>query len=327
LAFLVAVILAFVPAFFFSWFIYWLDRYEKEPKLLLFGAFFWGGFISIIGAIVGSLILDVGFSAVFQDRALANLASGSITAPFVEEFWKGLAVLIVFLLFRKEFDSLLDGIVYGAIAGLGFAATENVLYFMGQYAEAGWAGLFTNFAMRVGVFAWGHPFYTSFTGIGFAVARMNRSILVKLIAPPLGYMTAVFAHSFHNTAVVFVESLGSFVLVILAEWLGWFLMLGFIVWMLLHESRLLKKYLQEEVQRGLISQAQMNTAVSFFQFNARLSALRSGSFLNTSRFYQVCGELAHKKEQLTRIGDERGNSGIIETLRAELARLAPRAKA
>src|SRR5689334_15677497 len=96
LAILTAIALAFIPAFFFAWFIYWLDRYEKEPKLLLFGAFFWGGFVAIIGGIIGSLILDAGISTVFHDDALSSLASGSLTAPLVEEFWKGLAILIIF---------------------------------------------------------------------------------------------------------------------------------------------------------------------------------------------------------------------------------------
>jgi hypothetical protein len=47
--------------------------------------------------------------------------------------------------------------------------------------------------------------------------------------------------------------------------------------------------------------------------------------MKTSRFYQVCGELAHKKEQLIKL-DERGNTRIIEQLRSELVALAPVAK-
>lgn len=327
MAFLVAVPLAFIPAFFFSWFIYWLDRYEKEPRWLLFMAFFWGGFVAIIGALIGSLILDVGFTAILQDETLVDIAGGSITAPFVEEFWKGLAVLAIVLIFRKEFDSILDGVVYGAIAGLGFAATENVLYFMGQYADGGWAGMFANFALRIGVFAWGHPFYTAFTGIGFAVARMNRNILVKIIAPVIGYFLAVFAHSFHNTSLVFVSGLGSLALVILVEWAGWFIFLGFIGFMVYKEQGLLKKHLREEVTSGLITENQYKTAVSFFQFGARMAALSGGVYGATSRFYQVCGELAHKKEQLVKFGDERGNIAIIDKLRTELTSLAPKAKA
>jgi protease PrsW len=326
MAFLVAVPLAFIPAFLFSWFIYWLDRYEKEPRWLLIMAFVWGGFVAVIGAIIGSIILDVGFMVVLQDETLTDIASGSITAPFVEEFWKGLAVLAVVLIFRKEFDSILDGIVYGAIAGLGFAATENVLYFLSQYADGGWAAMLSNFTLRVGVFAWGHPFYTAFTGLGFALARMNRNVLVKIIAPIIGYFLAVFAHSFHNTSLIFVSGLGSLVLIVLVEWAGWIIFLGFIGWMVRHEQGLLKRHLREEVANGLLTENQYRTAVSFFQFSARLAALSDGVYRATSRFYQVCGELAHKKEQLIKFGDERGNTAIVTNLRNELTLLAPKAK-
>jgi RsiW-degrading membrane proteinase PrsW (M82 family) len=327
MALLVAIPLAFIPAFFFSWFIYWLDRYEKEPRWLLFMAFFWGGFVAVIGAIIGSIILDVGFMVILQDETLTDIAGGSITAPFVEEFWKGLAVLAVVLIFRREFDSILDGIVYGAIAGLGFAATENVLYFMSQYAEGGWAGMISNFTLRVGVFAWGHPFYTAFIGIGFAVARLNKNILIKIIAPIVGYFLAVFAHSFHNTSLIFVSGLGSLALIVLVEWAGWIIFLGFIGWMVRTEQGLLKKHLREEVTNGVISEAQYKTAVSFFQFGARFSALSNGVYRITSRFYQVCGELAHKKEQLAKFGDESGNALMIENLRVEMSALRSKALA
>lgn len=326
MALLVAIPLAFIPAFFFSWFIYWLDRYEKEPRWLLFMTFFWGGFVAIIGTLIVATVFEIGFSIVLNDAVLEDIAGGSITAPVVEEFMKGLAVMLVFFIFRKEFDSILDGIIYGGIAGLGFAATENVFYFMGQYADGGWAGMFTNFALRVGVFAWGHPFYTAFIGIGFAVTRMNRNMLIKFIAPIIGYFAAVFAHAFHNTAVIFVTGLGSLALVVLLEWSGWLIFLGFIIWMIRHEQGLLKKHLREEVASGLISEAQYKTAVSFFQFGARMAALSGGVYKSTANFYQYLGELAHKKEQLAKFGDERGNTAIIEQLRGSIASLAPQAK-
>jgi len=326
MALLVAIPMAFIPAFFFSWFLYWLDRYEKEPRWLLLMTFFWGGFIAIIGTLIVASIFEIGFSFVLNDAVLEDIAGGSITAPLVEEFMKGLAVLAVFLLFRKEFDSVLDGIIYGGIAGLGFAATENVFYFMGQYSEAGWAGMFANFALRVGVFAWGHPFYTAFTGLGFAVARTNKNILIKIAAPVIGYFFAVAAHAFHNTVLLFVSGLGSLVFVVLVEWASWIFFLGFIIWMIRHEQGLLKKHLQEEVTNGLINEAQFKTAVSFFQFGARMAALSGGVYRATSHFYQYLGELAHKKEQLAKFGDERGNAAIIEKLRANIASLALQAK-
>ena len=103
-------------------------------------------------------------------------------------------------------------------------------------------------------------------------------------------------------------------------------MLLFIIWMLVNERNIVKRQLREEVNNGTISPAQYRTALSFVQSGARLNALTSGSYFATSRFYQVCGELAHKKEQYAKLGEERGNSAIIDKLRGELTRLAPRAK-
>jgi hypothetical protein len=97
--------------------------------------------------------------------------------------------------------------------------------------------------------------------------------------------------------------------------------------MIVHERSILKRHLREEVEKGYLSPGQYNSALSFFQLNAYVSALTSGSFLKTARFYQVCGELAHKKEQFSRMGDERGNIRIIEKLRSELLALSVVAKA
>ncbi|MCZ2126515.1 MAG: PrsW family intramembrane metalloprotease [Anaerolineales bacterium] len=319
------ILLAFVPAFFFSWFLYWIDRYEKEPRWLLFAAFFWGGFFAIIGALIFSLIFQVGFGAVLHDATLEDIAGGSITAPIVEEFMKGLAVLLIFFIFRNEFDSLLDGAIYGGIVGFGFAATENVFYFLSAYDEGGAGGALVLFALRVGVFAWGHAFYTAFTGLGFAVARTNKNPIVKIIAPVVGYILAVFAHSFHNTSLLFASGLGSLALIVLIEWTGWLIFLGFVIWLIRREQGLLKKHLIAEVASDLISDAQYDTAVSFFQFSARLSAISGGTYRATNRFYQNLGELAHKKEQLEKFGEERGNTAIIQNLRAAIAEDAPKA--
>ena len=114
---------------------------------------------------------------------------------------------------------------------------------------------------------------------------------------------------------------------ILADYIGYAFMLGFIIWMISHERNLLKTHLIEEVNNGLISRSQFNSAVSFFQTGSHLAALTSGTFRQTKRFYQVCGELAHKKEQLAKVGDEGGNIKMINEYRTELMQLAPLAKA
>jgi protease PrsW len=323
-----AILFGFVPMFIFAVFVNWLDRYEKEPKLLLGAAFVWGVVIAGGGAFILNTAFGIGIYAVTGSESIADFGTTSIIAPIIEEGLKGLAVLVVFLLFRNEFDSILDGIVYGAITAMGFAAIENVLYiYRNGFQESGWEGFWTLVVIRVFLVSWMHPFFTSFTGIGLAVSRLSRNGLVKFIAIPTGYTVAVLAHAFHNTFSSVLGGSGGFFIGLIADYIGYFFMLLFIIWVISRERNILKQQLVEEVNSGLISRQQYNSAISFFQISTHLSALTSGTFRKTARFYQVLGELAHKKQQLVSVGEERGNSLIIGQLRSEAAQLAPVAQA
>lgn len=323
-----AFIFGFVPMFIFAAFVNWLDRYEKEPKLLLGAAFLWGVIIAGGGAFILNTAFGIGLYAITGSEGVAEFGTASIIAPIIEEGLKGLAVLVVFLLFRNEFDSILDGIVYGAITAMGFAAIENVLYiYRNGFQESGWEGFWTLVVIRVFLVSWMHPFFTSFTGIGLAVSRLSRNGLIKFIAIPTGYIVAVLAHAFHNTFSSVLGGAGGFFIGLIADYIGYFFMLVFIIWVVNRERNILKQQLVEEVNSGLISRQQYNAAISFFQIGTHLSALTSGTFRKTVRFYQALGELAHKKQQLVSVGEERGNSLIISQLRSEVAQLAPVAQA
>ena len=327
MALLGAFFFGFVPMFLFAAFVNWLDRYEKEPKLLLGAAFIWGVVIAGGGSYILNTAVGIGVYSITGSASAADFSTTSIAAPIIEEALKGMAVLAVFLMFRKEFDSVLDGIVYGAITAMGFAAIENVLYiYRNGFQGAGWEGFWTLVFIRVVLVGWMHPFFTTFTGIGLAVARINRNVLIKIIAVPAGYTVAVMTHAFHNTFSTVVGGGGGFILGLIADYIGYAFMLGFIIWMIIYERNILKRQLVEEVNSGMISASQYHTAISFFQTTAHLSALTSGKFRATSRFYQVLGELAHKKEQLAKLGEEGGNTEIIQKLRGELAQLASVAK-
>jgi RsiW-degrading membrane proteinase PrsW (M82 family) len=328
MALLGALFFGFVPMFLFAAFVNWLDRYEKEPKLLLGAAFVWGVIIAGGGAYILNTAFGIGIYALTGSEGAAEFGTTSIVAPIIEEGLKGLAVLVVFLMFRNEFDTVLDGVVYAAVTAMGFAAIENVLYiYRNGYLESGWEGFWVLVVIRVVLVGWMHPFFTAFTGIGLAIARMTRNVLAKIIAIPTGYAIAVVAHAFHNTFSGLIGGFEGLLAGTFVDYLGYGVMLIFIIWMIVYERNILKKNLRDELNNGLISPKQYNSATSFFQTNAHISALTSGTFRSTARFYQVCGELAHKKEQLSRMGDENGNTKIIETLRAELMHLAPQAKA
>jgi RsiW-degrading membrane proteinase PrsW (M82 family) len=328
MALLGAFFFGFVPMFLCAAFVNWLDRYEKEPTLLLGAAFLWGVIVAGGGAFILNTAFGIGLYALTGSEGAAEFGTTSIIAPIIEEGLKGLAVLIVFFLFRREFDSVLDGIVYASITAMGFAAIENVLYiYRNGFQESGWEGFWTLVFIRVLLVGWMHPFFTAFTGIGLAIARLSRNLLVQMIAVPAGYTVAVLAHAFHNTFSSLIGGGGGFLVGLIADYLGYVIMLAFIIWMIAHERNILQKNLRDEVANGSISPKQYNTAISFFQTSAHLAALTSGSFGPTRRFYQVLGELAHKKEQLAKVGDEGGNTRIINQLRGELVQLAPLAKA
>lgn len=315
-----AIFFGFVPALINAAILNWLDRYEKEPKLLLALMFFWGFVVAAGGAFIINTIGGIGVYLFTASESTADFTTGSIIAPIVEESLKGLAVLIVFLFFRREFDSILDGMIYAGIVALGFAATENAFYIYDKgFASGGWGGFWFLVFVRVILVGWQHPFYTAFTGIGLALSRTSRNPLVKFGAPVAGWILAVITHSFHNTFGGLIGGLEGLAVGTVFDWTGWFFMFIFSVWMITREGRLLPKHLQEEVAAGRITPAQLKKAASPFGSTFAIFSGRAAA-----RFYQVCGELAHKKEQYATHGDEAGNLAIIEKLRAELAALSPR---
>lgn len=322
---IISLFLGVVPAVFYATIVYWLDRYEKEPLFLIGGVFLWGAIVAAGGAYILNTVFGMGIFFVTGSEAASSIATGSVSAPLVEESLKGLAVLIVFLVFRKEFDNLLDGVVYAGVAALGFAATENSIYIYRGYVSDGVGGLiFLTFVRNILV-GWQHPFYTAFIGIGLALARMTPHTLLKIAAPFVGWGLAVFTHALHNTTALFIGDLGSLALMSIVEWTGWLFMLGLIGWFVHRERTLIQHYLKEEVELGTITARQYKTAASAILVSlARFNALTSGKPLPTYRFYQECAELAHKKHQAEKLGEEKARP-IVERIRADLARLSPQA--
>ena len=287
------------------------------------GVFIWGAVVAAGTAFFINTVLEMGVYFFTGSEKASEMATDSVIAPVVEEILKGFAVLTVYLVFRREFDSILDGIVYAGVAALGFAATENVYYIYSYgYQAGGYPELLWLVFVRVVLVGWQDPFYTAFTGIDLAITRLSRNRLVQLAAPPAGLLAAILTHSFHNTVANLATGLEGMAAGTLSDWTGWFFMFLIILWATNREQRQIVEELKEEVTRGLITPFQYQTASSAWsQSSARLGALLSGHYTLTSHFYQTCTELAHKKHQWATLGEEGGNSAIIERLRGELARL------
>lgn len=197
IAILVSLFAAIIPALLYVMLFYWADRYEREPRWLVTVAFFWGALPAVILSLIGELLIGEPFVA--EPNTLAgDVVSGSLVAPIIEELFKGAALFAIFWWKRQEFDGVLDGIVYGALVGFGFAMTENLLFFLGSYADGGFGALTIVIFLRSIVFGLNHAFYTSMIGIGIGIARHKRSFLARLLWCSVGLMAGIFAHALHN---------------------------------------------------------------------------------------------------------------------------------
>jgi len=116
--------LALAPVFILLVYVYFRDKYDKEPIGLLLKGLFLGALVTIPVVFVES-----GFSVL--GKSLSGFAAaayhGFVVAGFTEEMFKFLAVMFIFWR-HKAFDEKFDGIVYAVFVSLGFAAVENILY-------------------------------------------------------------------------------------------------------------------------------------------------------------------------------------------------------
>ncbi|HEX6293178.1 MAG TPA: PrsW family intramembrane metalloprotease, partial [Herpetosiphonaceae bacterium] len=156
---LVPLVAAFLPTSLYTLVLWWLDRYEKEPLHLLLVTFVWGAFPALVLAIFAELAVDGVAQYTFGPGA-----ESTIVAPIVEELLKAIALIGLFVFARREFNGVLDGIIYGALVGFGFAMSENILYFM-AYSEE----LVGVWLLRSVIFGFNHAFFTSIVGIALGL--------------------------------------------------------------------------------------------------------------------------------------------------------------
>lgn len=126
-------ILSLAPVLIIAGYIYFRDKYEKEPLQLLLVAL-------LAGALTVIPIMFVErFLSTFTDFFYGLLAAAwkaFVVAAFTEELFKFIALYLL-IWKSREFNDKYDGIVYSVFISLGFAAVENVLYVVGNGAFTG----------------------------------------------------------------------------------------------------------------------------------------------------------------------------------------------
>lgn len=193
-------VLAAIP-FVIVWFaVRAIDRWEPEPRRLLVFAVAWGAIAAVVISLAVDLLLTLALGR------LPAAFSAVVQAPIVEEVAKGVGVLLIFALARRAFDGAVDGIVYGALIGAGFALTENVQYFALSYLEGGPAQVASTFFLRAVLSPFAHVMFTSLTGfaLGLAARRGLRAGKAMGYALP-GLLGAIVLHALWNGSATFAN--------------------------------------------------------------------------------------------------------------------------
>ncbi|MEW5717999.1 MAG: PrsW family glutamic-type intramembrane protease [Chloroflexota bacterium] len=205
-AFVIGALIAMIasgPAILFVWY---LDRREHESPLLLAGAALWGAAVSASISLAFSNTL-YGYMLRLAKQSggkifgfSAETFTSVVTSPLIEEVVKGAAILILFWLLRSDLHDLRDGMLYGAMVGLGFNAAQYTIFLLNEFAISGTPPFLSLAALQF-VFLGinGHFIYSALFGAGFGLARQTRNPTLKWLAPVSGVVLAIYANVMANT--------------------------------------------------------------------------------------------------------------------------------
>jgi len=130
------IITALAPVALIIIYIYIKDKYEKEPKRLLFLNFLLGAIVSIFITTILYYISDYYYPIPFNTSVFDQFIKAFFIVGLTEEFSKYVIVRYVAQT-NKAFNEQFDGIVYAVMVSMGFAATENIMYVLdGGYETA-----------------------------------------------------------------------------------------------------------------------------------------------------------------------------------------------
>jgi RsiW-degrading membrane proteinase PrsW (M82 family) len=309
-----------LPTLLYVLLLYWADRYEKEPARLLAAAFLWGAVPALLVALAARLFFRLPVD-LLGPKAVEAVRAGLVT-PLIEEALKGAVVLFIAWRYRLEFDNVLDGIIYGAMVGIGFAMTGNTLSYLGAFLLYGFEGLGSTIFYDGVLYGLNHGLYSAILGAGLGFARLARPRWQRWVTPVAAFVLAVAAHALHNLALRNTTgwNLGTLAM----TWAGVLVMIVVVVWSLRRQRRCLAVELAGEIperlQRTLITPGE--------RIRAQWLGFRRGGPRGLQRIrhlYQQCAELAFKKMQRGQRPEEPGLGEEVRRLRKEVRALVEEA--
>lgn len=216
-----ATVAGFVPAF--VWLYFWTEEdCHPEPPALLVSAF-----VSGMLAIPVALLAQQGWQIIVQAATQSDSSTtlGILVGwAFIEELSKYLLVMLV-IFWRKDFDEPVDAMVYLIAASLGFAAFENVLYLLPEFAKNFELGLLTGNLRFIGATLL-HALSSGIVGF-FVAHQFCAGPLKRLWGAFMGICAATLLHTAFNILILSTDGQSITPIVVLMTLSGLFLILAF----------------------------------------------------------------------------------------------------
>ncbi|MGE4288267.1 MAG: PrsW family intramembrane metalloprotease [Salinivirgaceae bacterium] len=179
-------IVASVPVFIILAYVYYRDRYEREPLKLLIEGLVAGGVIVFPVIYFENLMHQLGVN-------LTGLGAAAWTAfmvaALIEELFKFFAVYVL-IWKNPEFNEMFDGVVYAVFVSLGFALVENIGYVFGS--ETG----ITVGLLRAFTAVPAHAMFGVMMGYRFGLARFIPSKRLKYLG--LAFLVPFLFHGVYD---------------------------------------------------------------------------------------------------------------------------------
>ena len=292
-------IMALVPLAFVFVGVRWIDKWEPEPRAAIVFAFLWGAGVAVLLALLVGAEIDNVINSMGGPGPGYEFFGAAIQAPIVEEFGKGLGVLVIFLAARKHFDGPVDGIVYAAWVAGGFAFTENILYFGSQLVEAGGVdgSVVQIFLVRGIMSPFAHVMFTAFIGIALGLAARRTGTLGALGYFVVGLIPAILLHAFWNGALFFVSNFfGYYVLVQVPLFAG---AIALVVFLRRQETKLTHDRLGEYAAAGWFNPDEVSViATPAGRRQALAWAASRGKRAEMKRYLQGATRLAFARQRI-----------------------------
>ena len=300
---IIGLICATLPVPIYVMLLLWIDRYEAEPLWMLATAFFWGALVAVFIAFLLNTANELIVTAATNNVRVGENFGAVISAPIVEESAKAFILLILFFWKKDEFDGIIDGIVYAGMVGLGFAMTENILYY-GRAVQGGLGSLTLIFILRGMAAPFSHPLFTSMTGIGLGWSRQSDNGFVKVTMPVLGFMLAILMHATWNGSATYGRGFGFFVAYFMIMGPAFIITLMVIFFSLRREGRIVRQFLYPDYQRGVFDPQEYEKLCSIRgRMGMSWKALTESGFSTwraRMRCNQIASELAFHRSRVAR---------------------------